>query len=180
MTNQLTESMRSARLVKTYNLEDYEQQRGRMPPFDERYGLLMKAVRSKAANDPLVTSVGAIAIAIVVGIAAYRITLGKLEVSGLISFITAMLLLSQPARSISTLNAVLQEGFASLQRIFGMMQREETITEKPDARDLIINDGATEATIKFENVTFTYGRDQPAIRNFSLEIPAGKTIASGR
>jgi subfamily B ATP-binding cassette protein MsbA len=174
MTNQLTESLRGARLVKTYNLEEYEKARAN-ESFELRRGLLLKVAFTKAANDPLVTGVGAIAIALVVGIAAYRISTGELQTESLISFIVTMTLLSQPARSIGTLNAVLQEGFAALQRVFGVMNRRATIIEKEDAQELSLS--PQDATISFENVSFAYGRGDKALSGFSLEVPAGKTVA---
>ncbi len=176
MTSQLTESMRGARMVKTYNLESYERDRADQS-FDERRDLLMKVVRTRSANEPLITVIGSIAVAVIVGIAAWRISIGELDTESLIAFIITLTLLSAPARSVGTINAVLQEGFAALERIFWVIDRQPEIVDAPDAEQLVIDAGKKAVPISFRNVSFSYAANEPALNEFSLDIKAGQTVA---
>ena len=177
MTGQLTESMRGARMVKTYNLEDYERARADAS-FEERHSLLFRFVQMRAANDPIIMVIGAIAVAAVIGVAAWRISTGAVTGEQLIAFIVILLLLSQPARSIGTLNAVLQEGLAALERIFWVIDRKPQINDAPDARELTLPDDARGAEIVFDGVTFGYpGGGATAIEDFSLSVAPGRMVA---
>ena len=176
MTSQLTESMRGARMVKSYNLENYEQERARQS-FEHRHNLLMKGVAYSAANNPVTTTVGTVAVAIVVVLAAWRIQNGELNAPDLIGFIVTLTLLSAPARSLGTLNAVLQQGFASLERLFWVIDMKPEIADRPDATGLIVPKEAGGAEITFEDVSFSYEGEGPALQDFSLHVPAGKTVA---
>ncbi|MEM9422209.1 MAG: ABC transporter ATP-binding protein, partial [Pseudomonadota bacterium] len=173
MTNVLGETMRSQRLVKTYRLESYEKQRlGRA--FDERYKLLDRLIRIRSANEPIITIVGAVAIAAIIGIAAFRINSGALTGPDLVSFLVGMAMLSQPARGLGTLNAVVQEGMSALERVFDVLDRTPTIIDQPDAMSLALT---TAPTIRLENVSFGYAPNAPVIQGLSLTVPAGSTVA---
>lgn len=175
MTGLLSETLRHQRMIKTYRLEDYERARlGRA--FDERYHLLNRLIRVRVANEPIVTVIGAVAIAAIIGIAAFRIEAGLLTGPELVSFLVGMALLSQPARGLGTLNAVIQESLAALERVFDVLDRTPTITDAPGATQLAVVRGEA-LPVAFENVTFGYHPETPVLRNFSLTIPAGQTVA---
>lgn len=175
MTGLLNESMAGARMVKTYQLESYEQARADAA-FDERHDLLAKFIRYRAANEPLITLIGAFAVAIVIGVAAWRIVNGALDSAGLIGFIVTLAMLSQPARGLGTLNAVLQEGVAALARIFWVIDRDPEIKDAKQAKPLQWSQGQPPA-IRFEGVSFSYDGETKALDDFSLSIPPGKIVA---
>ncbi|MBB4660097.1 ABC transporter ATP-binding protein [Parvularcula dongshanensis] len=172
MTGLLTESLRGQRMVKTYGLERRESARLGQA-FDERASLLMRLVRLRAANEPIITVVGAVAFAVIVGVAAFRIGQGDLTGAELVTFLIGMALLSQPARGLGTLNAVLQEGMGALERVLGVLDLEGTIRDRAGAQPLRL-DGPP--TLSFRDVTFAY-QGEPALRGFSLDVPAGATVA---
>ena len=172
MTGLLTETLRGQAMVKSYRLEAYERARlGRA--FDERQSLLLRLVGLRAANEPIVTVIGAVAIGAIIGVAAWRIGQGLLTGPELVAFLIGMALLSQPARSLGTLSAVVQEGMGSLERAFGVLDMRGTITDAPDARPLTLS-GTPD--IRFESVRFAYG-GAPVLRGFDLTVPAGATVA---
>ncbi|WOI52057.1 ABC transporter ATP-binding protein [Parvularcula sp. LCG005] len=175
MTGLLTETLRSQRMVKTYRLEEYE--RARLgQAFDIRYSLLDRLIRIRSANEPIITAVGAVAIGAIIGIAALRINAGLLTGAELVSFLVGMAMLSQPARGLGTLNAVVQEGLSSLERVFDVLDREPRITDGATAKDLSLAPGEA-VPISFEGVTFGYDADQPVIQDLNLQVPAGATVA---
>ncbi len=175
MTGLLNESMAGARMVKTYQLEEYEKARADAA-FEERHDLLAKFIRYRAANEPLITAIGAFAIAVVIGVAAWRISTGNLDAAQLVGFIVTLAMLSQPARGLGTLNAVLQEGAAALERIYWVIDRVPDIKDKEGAKELSPA-SPQGATISFDNVQFSYDGDAAALDGFSLAVKPGQMVA---
>ncbi len=175
MTGLLSETLRGQRMVKTYRLE--EQERARLgEAFDERYTLLNRLIRIRAANEPVVTVIGAIAIAAIIGIAAFRIEAGFMTGADLVAFLVAMAMLSQPARGLGTLNSVVQEGLTALERVFDVLDRTPAISDDPDAKELSVPHGQP-PEIVFDRISFGYGDGPAVIEDFSLTVPAGATVA---
>lgn len=172
VTQLIGETIAGARIVKTYGLEGYERARaGRI--FDERFAVLKRMVNLRALNEPFIFAVGSAALAIVIGVVAWRISLGAIDATQFISFIVALLLLSQPARGLSSLNASVQEGFGAFERIAALIDRRPRVVDAPGAAPL----GAGPGAVSFRNVRFSYDGAAQALDGFSLEVPAGKTAA---
>ncbi len=172
MTSLLTESLSGARMVKTYNLEDYERARaGRA--FHENYQLTMKAVRARSRIDPMMEMLGGVAVAGVIAFAGYRMTMGEGSVGAFSGFVGALLMAAQPVRAIGTLNAALQEGLAAAQRIFELLDQQPTILERPDAKPLAVTEGA----VALRGVRFSYEAGGDTLKGIDLDVPAGSTVA---
>lgn len=165
------ETVLGARLVKTYALEHYEIARADRA-FEARLSVLKRMVNLRSLNEPFIFVVGSAALALVIGIVAWRISVGALDAPQFVSFIVALLLLSQPARGLSSLNASVQEGFAAFERMTAMIDRAPAVVDRIGARPLDVTAGA----VSFRNVCFSYG-GAPALDGFSLEAPAGRTVA---
>ena len=172
VTALISETVTGARMVKTYQLEPLESARA-AAAFDDRLGLLKKMAYARALNEPFIFFAGSIAIAIIVAIVAIRISAGALSVEEFASFIIALLLLSQPARGLGTLTAVMQEGFGAFERMVELVDTQPTIKTSEGALAL----GVTEGAIQFENVAFSYEPGKTALDSVSLDVPAGAMVA---
>lgn len=168
----VSETVIGARMVKTYQLEPLERARA-AGAFDVRLRLLKTMAYARALNEPLIFIAGSVAVALVVAVAAQRISSGALSAEAFMGFIVALLLLSQPARGLGTLHAVMQEGFGAFERMLGLIDARPTIVTRPSAPDLTAGPGA----IHFENVSFSYHKGATALEEVSLDIPAGKKVA---
>lgn len=172
VTQMIGETISGARVVKTYGLEAHERGRAKAA-FDERFSVLKRMVHLRALNEPFIFAVGSAALAIVVGVVAWRISVGALNAAQFISFIVALLLLSQPARGLSSLNASVQEGFGAFERVAALIDRRPRVVDKPGALPLAPGPGA----VSFRHVRFSYDGALAALDDFSLDVPAGKTVA---
>ena len=172
VTALIGETVSGARMVKTYQLEPLERARAGIS-FDERMTLLKKLANIRALNEPLIFFAGSIALSIVVAIVAMRISSNALSAPEFVAFIIALLLLSQPARGLGTLNAVLQEGFGAFERILALIDEKPEIVNAEAAAPLASGPGA----VRFSNVSFTYATGAKAIENVTLDIEAGSTVA---
>ncbi|MEO1311282.1 MAG: ABC transporter ATP-binding protein, partial [Pseudomonadota bacterium] len=174
LTALLSETIGGARMVKTFRLEPYEQARAD-DAFEERLRLGERLAFTKALNEPLIFFIGSIALAVVVAVVALRVQAGAIDGPQFISFIIALLLLSQPARGLGTLNAVVQEGLGALERIFEFMDEAGTIEETPDAAPLPT--APPRGRVAFETVSFAYGENAPAVQGLDFVVEPGRTVA---
>jgi len=172
ITSLVGETIAGARMVKTYRLEDYEMGRADTA-FEKRLKILKGMAFTRAANEPFVFLVGSIALGAIVAAVAWRISAGALTAPQFVSFIIALLLLSQPARGLGSLNAVMQEGFGAFERILHLIDRAPAVVDRPGAAPLNVSRGA----VTFADVHFSYGPGAPALNGFSLEVPGGARVA---
>lgn len=168
----ITESLQGARIAKTYALESYLKGRA-SGAFDTVRRLKMKAANARGRLDPLMEIGGGFAVAAVLVLVGQRVMSGDRTVGDFTGYVAALLLAAQPARALGTLNAILQEAGAALQRYFALMDEAPRIREKPDAVPLVITGGE----IRFEEVRFRYREDAPALEGIDLTVPAGATVA---
>ncbi len=176
VTALIGETVAGARMVKTYQIEPLERVRA-ADAFDDRLTLLKKMASARALNEPFIFFAGSLAMALVVAIVAMRISSGALTVSEFVGFIIALLLLSQPARGLGTLNAVMQEGFGAFERMLSLIDAKPAIKTVDAAGDLPSGPGA----IRFDAISFSYRRNTDngarALDGVSLDIPAGAMVA---
>ena len=173
VTALIGETVTGARMVKTYQLEPLERVRA-ADAFEERLRLLKKMAYTRALNEPFIFFAGSIALALVVAVVAMRISAGALSTAEFISFIIALLLMSQPARGLGTLHAVMQEGFGAFERILALIDTQPSIKTIDGAVQLSPGPGA----IRFDKVGFSYTKDGArALDDISVEIKPGSMVA---
>jgi subfamily B ATP-binding cassette protein MsbA len=174
ITSRLTEMLAGARLIKAFNLEAYATRRVN-DNFEKVFQLRMKAVRARARVGPALEALGGLAIAGAVAFAYWRIAGGASTVGDFLAFITALLLASQSLKSLGTVTTATMEGLAAADRIYELLDERPAVVDRPGARALVVDRGA----IAFEGVGFAYapGAGSPAIQDFSLIVPGGKTVA---
>ena len=88
-------------------------------------------------------------------------------------FMTSALLLYQPLKSVATLQTAIQEGVAASSRVFGIIDRQRKLVDAPGAKPLKLKSGE----ILFDQVSFAYNEGEPVLKNITLKIPSGKTVA---
>jgi subfamily B ATP-binding cassette protein MsbA len=168
----LDETFQGARYVKAYSMEDYETRRA-STVIENLYRLVMKATRTRSATHPIMETLGSLAIALVIFYGGSRVIAGTTTPGVFFSFITALLLAYQPVKSLANLNANLQEGLAGAARVFGLLDLEPQVRDRPGATPLPAGPGE----IRFADVHFSYGPEKAALRGVSLVVPAGRTVA---
>ena len=174
MTSLLTENLSGARLIKSFQLEDYAAQK-LDASFDQVFALRMKAVKTRARMDPMLEVLGGLAVAGVVAFAYLRISSGISTVGDFMGFVTALLMAAQPIKALGNLAGRVHEGLAAAETVYGIIDEKAGIIDKPDAKPLSVKGGA----IHFKSVSFAYdttSRDR-AVYDFTLDVPGGKTVA---
>lgn len=166
------ESLGGARLVKTYGLESSETNRVGAA-LNARMALLLSMAEQKGRVDPILEVLGGVAIAGVFAFAAIRIGQGATSVGDLFAFIASLLTAAQSIRSLGGLNSVLQEGFASLERFFSVLDEVPTISDAAGAVAL----GNGQGHVRFDNVGFNWPSGTSALVDVSFDARPGQTVA---
>ncbi len=174
MTAALTEKLAGARLIKTFRLEDYATQK-LSQNFEQIFKLRMKAIRARARLGPMLEACAGLAIAGVIALATWRISTGISSTGDFMAFMTALLMAASALRSVGNFSSGVQEGIAALERLYTLLDEQPKVTDRPSAKPLRVTQGA----VAFQKVAFSYETrgDLPAVRDFSLEVAGGTTVA---
>lgn len=171
VTQVTDEIIRGNSVVKAFG--GYEYERDRLAEVDEgnrKQNLKLIGVRSMGvAVTQVVFGFG---ISLVIFMAGRLSNEGNLSPGQFISFFSAMMLMLQPVRRITNVNATLQRGVAGADSLFMIMDEkdeEDTGTQQIDR---------VRGHVRFENVRFSYGDDdEPVLDDVSVSIGAGETLA---
>nr|WP_319515021.1 ABC transporter ATP-binding protein [uncultured Cohaesibacter sp.] len=126
-----------------------------------------------ARTNPMTETLGGFAIALVILYSGWRTIIGGQSPGEFISFLTALLLAADPARRLSRLKVNMESGLVGVRLMFEILDRPTRLIERPGAGELSV----TRGEIAFEAVSFSYGEDEPVLKDLSLVIPGGKTTA---
>ena len=110
---------------------------------------------------------------VIIGIGGYYVMRGEMNYADLLTFTLYIASFVSPMRKLSSFSEMFANGFAGLNRFVAVMRTEPTIQDKPGARPLTDVKGA----IKVEKVSFAYDRDLDVLRDVSLDVQPGETIA---
>ncbi len=167
----LGETLRGHRLIKTYAMEDFEAER--FGEANRRYfGASRQTMRIQALNSPLMEILAGIGLSLVFVYAAGQIRAGQMTVGGLVSFLAAIMMLYKPLKDVTRTNIVLQVALVAAERLFDVVDGENDIVEKADARELAPFSGS----VRYEGVSFGYGADA-VLQGLELTITRGETVA---
>jgi subfamily B ATP-binding cassette protein MsbA len=173
ITNIITETLTSMRVVKAFAMEDYEVDRFSNET-SNYYNLIFRRARLRSLAPPITETMG-----VFIGVALLWV--GGTEVlnaQGLTSedfirFILIMFSGLQPIRSLSNVFAEIQVGAASAERVFVILDNPPTIVDEFDA--VIID--TFEDKIQINDVSFEYESDDTVLKNISFDIEKGSAVA---
>ena len=171
LISQLSETILNIPVIKAYNLESNQKEKSKYN-FNQLFLRVMKLNVGRARVEPVLEILGGIAISVVIISGAWRLGQVDFSVGDFAGFITAMLLMVQPARGLGSFNSVVQEGIAAASRIY------QLIDEKPSVISSIspVKTLSENTVIQFENVSFRYGKID-ILKNISFIAEKGKVTA---
>lgn len=165
----LHEAIAGVRIVKAFGMEGYESGRfGKENTLFTRF--LLKQVKVRSISSPLMETLGAVAFAVTIWYAAYRISNGTLRPENFISFFAAVIMFYQPLKALNGVNLNIQNGLAAAERIFDVLDTKGE-TSGGTTEIECLND-----SIVFRGVSFRYGTED-ILRDINLEVKKGEIIA---
>lgn len=165
------ETIHGQRLVKSFGGQAWQERRFERVNEDNRR-LHLKMAAALGASTPLVQFISAAVLALVVYLSTLESMRNEISVGSFVSFIAAMMLLMQPMKRLTNINASIQRGLAAAQSIFGLL--DEAV--EPDQGKLHVERVA--GTIEFRNVCFAYPDSKSdVLTDISFAVNPGETIA---
>ena len=171
LTSFLSEIFRNISMIKSYSLEKLEKNRINKS-LDSLFLSLFDIVKGRAKVLPLLEVLGGIAAAFVILIASYRINSGFMTIGSVIGFVTALLMLAQPARALGTFNTILQEGLSALQRIYKQLNEMPKIERISNVKKVLKI--PNNPTIEFKDVSFFYEKNKIILDKISFKTKKSK------
>ncbi|HWW28178.1 MAG TPA: ABC transporter ATP-binding protein, partial [Caulobacter sp.] len=172
LSTAIMESLDGVKIVKMENREAYEEARV-AAVIDRRQRHLIKGSNAKAMAAPATEAFGAMITAGVFAYAGWRSSTGGMTAGTFTGFLLALGMALQSLRQVANLQTIFSEGFTGARRLFEALDVEPAIVDPADARAL----PPGEATIAFDQVSFAYGDNAPALHEVSIQARRGETVA---
>ncbi len=168
----ITQTLRSLRVVRAYGQEEHEINRAKHT-IERALEFSMRSLRARSKSGPVVELLAGVGFSGAILFAGMEGAQGRMTIGEFSAFLAAAMLLYQPLKALAQLQISLQEGVAASGRVFGIIDQPQTMLEPKDATDLKLSKGG----ISFKNLDFSYEDGNLVLSDFSLEIPAGKSVA---
>ena len=175
VTSTLTEMLQGIRMVKSYNLENMEINRSENV-LNSLFRKTFNLIIGRAKILPILEILGGVAAASVIGLASYRVSIGELTPGSVVGYITALLMIAQPARALGTFNTVLQEALSALERIYKQLNICPKVNSLSSAPDIKISRNKP-PEIVFKNVSFSYDNRNKVLNNINFIAKPGSKVA---
>jgi len=162
------------RVIKAFSLEGLMQQRMNRAVADvERRANSIATL--EAATSPIMETLAGIAIAGVILLSGYMAmkSPGQGVEGQLMSFITALLLLYEPAKRVANVRVKIESGMIGVRMMFDILDHPLSLMEAKRAKALPRGKGK----IEFQDVSFSYVDDHRVLKHINLTFPAGKMTA---
>jgi subfamily B ATP-binding cassette protein MsbA len=173
--NILHETVTGNRIVKAFNTELWEILRFKKAA-KRLFRANLRSVRIQSISSPLMDSIGAVAIAMMLFIGRNEILHGRMTMGLFGAFIILLFKLYDPVRKFAYFYNSFQQAMGASISIFGFFDTEDDVKEKPRA---IVFKGF-KSSIRFENVGFSYSTEEgehQILHNVDLELQAGEVLA---
>jgi subfamily B ATP-binding cassette protein MsbA len=167
----LYETIMGARIVKAFNMEEYEINKFNNVNTDY-YKLSMKSIKRTLLLNPSTEFLGVIVGVLVFFWGGREVIAGRLSFGVFGLFLGSLLSLIRPFKKISQVNALNQQAMAASERIHEVLETEVSVKEAPHAKVL----GAFKKNIKFSNIWFSYAETQ-VLKGINLDIEYGQMLA---
>ena len=173
ITNIITETLSSIRVVKAFAMEEYEVQRF-FKETRQYFQLIFRRAKLRLLASPITETLGVMMGVLLLWVGGIEVLSGKgLTPEDFLRFILLLFAMMDPLRKLSKVNVELQAGAASAERIFAILDTAPTIVNKQDA----VTIDTFEEKISFKNVSFRYESDDTVLQDISFEIEKGSVVA---
>ena len=135
--------------------------------------LSIKMLRIQASVNPLMESIGGVAVAAVIFYAGWQNLYHGASPGQFFAFITALLMCADPGRRLSKVQLQLATAVVGVRMMYELLDSPAKEVEPPGKADLSVGTG----NIRFVDVGFSYTEGKQALNELNIEIPAGKTTA---
>jgi len=173
--NIVHETVTGHRIVKAFSTEVWEILRFKSAA-RRLFRANLRSVRIQSISSPLMDSIGAVAIAMMLFIGRNEILHGRMTMGLFGAFIILLFKLYDPVRKFAYFYNSFQQAMGASASIFGFFDAEDDVKEKPRAAVL----KGFKESIRFENVGFSYSTEEgehQILHHVDIEVQAGEVLA---
>jgi len=167
----LQETFSGVKVVKAFGLGEWMTQRF-YAATAEYYSFIRKAIKYNSISAPVIEMITSLGIAGVIWVGGSMVMGGKLTAAEFFSFLTAMVLVYKPIKSLNNSYNIIQGSIGAAVRVF------EVIDEKPEISDAenAVSIGRVAGDVEFRDVSFAYDVEM-VINQINLTARQGEIIA---
>lgn len=172
MTTNVNETYHGNKIISGYCLQEdiYAKFKAQIR---ELFDLSMSLTKRSGWLSPIMYFIASIGVAIVMVVGNHLIITGEMSTGSLASFITSLLLLYKPVKTLGGTLTGMQGIFVAMNRVFELFDLEPEIKDRPNAKEL----KGLDNNISFENVCFEYEKNKPVLKNVSFKVKKGEMLA---
>ncbi|ABQ27392.1 lipid A export permease/ATP-binding protein MsbA [Geotalea uraniireducens] len=171
ITSILQETFSGIKVIKAFGMENWE-----IGKFLSRnrdyYDFTRRSIKYEALSTPVMEFIISFGIAAVIWVGGNSVIQGKMSASEFFSFITAMVLVFNPVKRITSLYNIFQRSIGAGERVFEIIDEKPEIVDLPDAEEIVRASG----DVEFRGVSFRYNDDY-VLKNINLSARRGEVVA---
>lgn len=172
ITTNINETYSGNKVMAAYGLQE-RQNKYFQDQVWKGYNIGMSLYKRAGWMSPMMYLIASCGIAIVLGYGTYLINKGQMTAGSFASFVTSLLLLYKPVKTLGNTLTGIQNIFVAMGRVFELFDLEPNIKDCEKPKELTGFNGA----IDFKNVYFEYVPNIPVLNNINLHINKNETIA---
>ena len=174
MTSMIAETIGSMRIVKAFATKGFEINRFAKET-QKYYKLMLRRDRLRFVSSPVSETFGATIAALLLWVGARDVlVIESISSEDFLRFILLLFSLFQPLKNLTNVVNELQNGLASADRVFAIMDTKSDIQDIDNAVE--VND--LKNTLSFDNVSFSYGDEKDKVlNNINFQINKGEILA---
>jgi ATP-binding cassette subfamily B protein len=166
------ETMTGIRAVKAFRKEKRN---------EKEFGGLVEEYRDVNARviqlfgifDPGLVMIGNVTVGVVLLVGGFRVADGQLAIGVLLAVLLYTRRFFDPMEEMAMFYNSYQSAAAALEKISGVLEEEPSVPDPVKPVDL----WEAQGHVRFDDVTFAYKEDRVILPEFTLDIPAGQTVA---
>ena len=172
ITTNINETYSGNKVMAAYGLQERQNKYFVEQTWDS-FKVNMSLYKRAGWMSPIMYVIASFGIAAVLGFGTYLINSGQMTAGGFASFVTSLLLLYKPIKTLGNTLTNIQTLFVAMGRVFELFDLQPEIVDKENARTL---EGLNNK-IEFKNVNFEYIPEHPILKNLNLTVNKNESIA---
>ncbi|MCB8917874.1 MAG: ABC transporter ATP-binding protein [Ardenticatenaceae bacterium] len=172
VANVAEETISGVRIVKSFAREEHEVRR-----FADRVNATFRAAMERAkiaaVLGPFIGFLAFASITITLWFGSFEVIQGRLTAGGLVAYLVYTMLVATPVATLAGLYAQFQSALGATERLFGLMDTEPDVADRPGAQPL----PPVVGEVAFHQVSFRYSETVPVLREVSFAARPGQVIA---
>lgn len=172
ITSIFQEAVSGIRVVKAFGMENFERAKFRSET-QNYYRQFMRTNRYASLSSPLTETLMTVVGGIFLLYGGRQVLAQQMPAHDFFFFLIVSLRIMSPVKAFGNFNDILQQGLASCDRIFRILDTRPKVTDRPDA----LPKTSFERSIRYKGVTFGYSEGVPVLKDINLEIKKGEAVA---